>query len=154
DNIYIRHSADRKIRCGIVAEAIICYFRVPDLHNRGIFTSNIKPPTSPSKGKNVGNSLAWGLNCLKANLVYAWDCLMKMRICATKEVAATEEKHGNEIEFCSLFSTIEYFTDKIKPVNGATIGYYCSLTCIKCTFINQGKCMFVVTFCLSIFLVK
>ncbi|KAH0686358.1 hypothetical protein KY290_017951 [Solanum tuberosum] len=52
----------------------------------------------------LGISLAWGLNCLKANLVYAWDCLMKMRICGTKEVAATEEKHGNEIEFCSLFS--------------------------------------------------
>ncbi|WMV58275.1 hypothetical protein MTR67_051660 [Solanum verrucosum] len=32
DNFYVRHSADMKIRCGIVAGAIICCFRVSDLH--------------------------------------------------------------------------------------------------------------------------
>ncbi|KAK4714326.1 hypothetical protein R3W88_020233 [Solanum pinnatisectum] len=101
------------------------------MENRGIFTSNMKPPTSPSKGKSVGNFLSMGLELLKgkkfssgaasplrpgttesvhhlrilhnkllqwryvnaradsvhhnisrqaeANLVYAWDGLIKMR---------------------------------------------------------------------------
>ncbi|KAH0717409.1 hypothetical protein KY285_013440 [Solanum tuberosum] len=35
------------------------------MQNRGIFTSNIKPPTSPLKGKNVGNFLSMGLELLK-----------------------------------------------------------------------------------------
>uniref|UniRef100_M1B3X7 Uncharacterized protein n=1 Tax=Solanum tuberosum TaxID=4113 RepID=M1B3X7_SOLTU len=35
------------------------------MENRGIFTSTKKPPTSPSKGKNVGNFLSMGLEFLK-----------------------------------------------------------------------------------------
>ncbi|KAG5618674.1 hypothetical protein H5410_018498 [Solanum commersonii] len=35
------------------------------MENRGIFTSNKKPPTSPSKGKSVGNFLSMGLELLK-----------------------------------------------------------------------------------------
>ncbi|XP_015081840.2 LOW QUALITY PROTEIN: QWRF motif-containing protein 3 [Solanum pennellii] len=35
------------------------------IENRGIFTSNMKPPTSPSKGKSVGNFLSMGLELLK-----------------------------------------------------------------------------------------
>uniref|UniRef100_K4CFY4 QWRF motif-containing protein 3 n=1 Tax=Solanum lycopersicum TaxID=4081 RepID=K4CFY4_SOLLC len=35
------------------------------IENRGIFTSNMKPPTSPSKGKSVGNLLSMGLELLK-----------------------------------------------------------------------------------------
>ncbi|KAK4355891.1 hypothetical protein RND71_024862 [Anisodus tanguticus] len=35
------------------------------MENKGIFTSNMKPPTSPSKGKKVGNFLSMGLELLK-----------------------------------------------------------------------------------------
>lgn len=35
------------------------------MDNKGIFTSNMKPPTSPSKGKKVGNFLSMGLELLK-----------------------------------------------------------------------------------------
>ncbi|KAF3614367.1 hypothetical protein FXO38_35285 [Capsicum annuum] len=35
------------------------------MENKGIFTSNMKPPTSPSKGKKVGNFLSMGLDLLK-----------------------------------------------------------------------------------------
>lgn len=40
------------------------------MQNKGIFTSNIKPPTSPSKGKNVGNFLSMGLELLKGKNFY------------------------------------------------------------------------------------
>ncbi|KAG5607479.1 hypothetical protein H5410_028971 [Solanum commersonii] len=113
----------------------------------------MKPPTSPSKGKSVGNFLSMGLELLKGKKCYSGAAspltpdimesvhhlrilhnkLLQWRyintradsvhhnsvdklsiclglsnenetICGTKEVVATEEKHGNEIEFCSLFS--------------------------------------------------
>ncbi|XP_055824512.1 QWRF motif-containing protein 3 [Solanum dulcamara] len=35
------------------------------MENKGVFTSNMKPPTSPSKGKKVGNFLSMGLELLK-----------------------------------------------------------------------------------------
>ncbi|KAG5610174.1 hypothetical protein H5410_021455 [Solanum commersonii] len=66
----------------------------------------MKPPTSPSKGKSVGNFLSMGLELLKGKLsiCLGWSNEYET-VCGTKEVAAIEEKHGNEIEFCSLFSS-------------------------------------------------
>ncbi|CAN4103356.1 unnamed protein product [Withania somnifera] len=39
------------------------------MENKGIFTSNRKPPTSPSKGKKVGNFISMGLELLKGKKV-------------------------------------------------------------------------------------